>query len=249
MLPERVQVPALVLVTDVMLTPLLLTILPAISAPPAPVPCRVRVLLPAPVAVKLLVNFSKPDALLAVIVAAPVVPAMLMVRFVVCPVPVKVKAALCEEPTPKLIVVPAPAALTSFWFPIDVRVMVPPPMVRFPVKELLLFERIQRLLAAVVTVRLPVPSEIRPVISLVFVVFAEVAQRVRVFNPAVAELMPPPIINLLELFSEVFRIFRPPYIESGALMVMVVLVAVVELNVILPPDVMSSALPFVEPTV
>ena len=61
------------------------TIAPETS--PAPVPRRVRVLFPKPVAVKLLVSSNKPDALLALIVPPPVVPNKLMVRFVVCPVP------------------------------------------------------------------------------------------------------------------------------------------------------------------
>jgi hypothetical protein len=62
------------------------TIAPETS--PEPDPRRVRVLFPRPVAVKLLVSSNNPDALLALIVPPPEVPNKLMVRFVVCPVPV-----------------------------------------------------------------------------------------------------------------------------------------------------------------
>ena len=226
MLPERVQVPEPAFNNDVMLTTLLFTILPAISAPPAPVPCRVRNLLPAPEAVKLLVNLSKPDALLAVIVALPVVPAMLMVRFVVCPVPVKVKAP-ADVVEPRWIVVPMPAALATPWSPIEETVTPPPPTLRFPVKELASLSSLQRPPAVDwVTATLPpeVPSEIRPVISFTFEEDALVLIRIRVWVLEVAfELILPPITNLFVLLGAVLLIVKPPYIKSGALMLMVVL--------------------------
>ena len=80
--PESVQVPLPVLVTDVVLVPLLSTIAPLISPVPAVEPCNVSVLLPAPVAVKLLVNLSRPVPDWSS-VPPPVVPARLMTRSVV----------------------------------------------------------------------------------------------------------------------------------------------------------------------
>ena len=82
-----------------------------------------------------------------------------------------------------LIVVPAPAALTALWFPIEETYTDPPPIERFPVKELASLSSLQRPPAVDwVTATLPpeVPSEIRPVISLVFEDRAELLVRVRV---------------------------------------------------------------------
>lgn len=71
---------------------------------------------------------------------------------------------------PRLIVVPAPTALALPRSPIEETDTEPPPIVRFPVKELALLESVQLLpLVLAVTATVPAPLEIRPVISLVFV--------------------------------------------------------------------------------
>ena len=66
---------------------LLLTMAPAISPVPAVEPRRVSVLIPAPVAVKALVNFNSPVPDWSR-VAPPVMPARLITRLVFCAPPV-----------------------------------------------------------------------------------------------------------------------------------------------------------------
>ncbi len=84
--PDRVQPPVPVLTRLVVLVAELFTIAPAISPSPAVEPCSVRVLLPAPVAVKSLVNLSRPVPEWS-ITALAVVPRRLTTRSVVSPVP------------------------------------------------------------------------------------------------------------------------------------------------------------------
>ena len=84
--PDRIQVPVPAFVRLVRL-PVLFTTAPAISPMPAVDPCKVRVLLPPPVAVKLLVNCSVPVPDWSM-VALPVVPARFIVLLVVFPLPV-----------------------------------------------------------------------------------------------------------------------------------------------------------------
>ena len=79
--------PVPALVSEVLLVPVLFTMAPAISPVPAVEPCSVSVLLPAPVAVKALVNFSRPVPDWSS-VAPPVVPARLMTRSVLASAPV-----------------------------------------------------------------------------------------------------------------------------------------------------------------
>ena len=153
-----------------------------------------------------------------------------------------------------LIVVPAPAALTALWFPIEETYTDPPPIERFPVKELASLSSLQRPPAVDwVTATLPpeVPSEIRPVISFTFREFAVVLIRRRVWVLEVAfELILPPITNLFVLLGAVLFIVKPPYIKSGALIVMVVLEVVrLPASRIVPALVMCSALPLVVPIV
>ena len=113
--------------------------------------------------------------MLTVIVAVPPMPAMLMVRFDVDPVPLMVKPTLLVI-VPRLMAdpaEPAPAALFSPTLRIEVTVRVLPWTVIFPVKELASLESRQSPPpAGWVTEIVPFPLEIRPVTSVVFVGFA-----------------------------------------------------------------------------
>src|SRR5205085_2627081 len=83
--PDTVQVPVPALTRPVV-EPVLLTMAPANSPVPAVDPCRVRFLAPTTVAVRLVVNFSRPVPDWS-IVPPPVVPFRLIVRSVVSPAP------------------------------------------------------------------------------------------------------------------------------------------------------------------
>ena len=153
-----------------------------------------------------------------------------------------------------LIVVPAPAALTAPWSPIEETYTDPPPIERLPVKELASLRRRQMPPAVDwVTATLPpeVPSEIRPVISFTFREFAPVLLMLRVWVLEVAfELILPPMTKLFVVLGDILLIVKFPYIKSGALMVVVVLaVARVERIWIVEVAVMFSALPLVVPIV
>ena len=85
--PLRTHVPVPALISAVVLELLLSTMMPLIVLLPVFEPCSVRVLLPAPVAVRLLENVSAPVPSFWM-TAPPVVPARLITRSVVSPEPV-----------------------------------------------------------------------------------------------------------------------------------------------------------------
>ena len=134
--PERIQVPVPDLVSEVMLVTVLLTMAPCNSPMPAVDPVSVRVLAPAPVAVSALVKVSVPVPDMSS-VAEPIVPARLITRFVLWPVPLYCKTAvLAELPNamvPFPVVVGAPRALLPpLTFAMELNTRVPWPTVVVP---------------------------------------------------------------------------------------------------------------------
>ena len=105
-MPDSVQAPVPDLLNEVRLTPPLSTKTPASSPVPTLDPCKLSVLLPTPVAVTALVNFSSPLPDWTS-VPPPVVPARSSTRSVVSPLPVYSSVPVVAPPPRPMVPLPA----------------------------------------------------------------------------------------------------------------------------------------------